>query len=117
MSAWMMVFQSPHCCSPQIKYSHHLPRISGMEREGDTYHQRSCRKQRRDSMVCGCYVPAPFSGPELLFSGCRKTLVKTGSETGWRTHATGLYPGTAIGVPPSRCGFLVTMKKYSFPST
>ena len=40
MSAWMAdFFNAPDCRSPQVKYSHHIPRISGVEREGDTYHR------------------------------------------------------------------------------
>ena len=49
MTAWMADFyHAPDCRSPQVKYSHHLPRISGMEREGDTHHRRPCGKQCRD---------------------------------------------------------------------
>ena len=38
----------------------------------------------------------PFSP---LFAGCHRTLVRIDSETGSPTHATGLFPGTAIGAP------------------
>lgn len=46
-----------------------------------------------------------------LFAGCRRMSVRIDSETGSPTHATGLFLGTAIGVPRSRCGSLTTLRK------
>ena len=37
-----------------------------MEREGHTHHRRPCKKQRRDSMVCGCWVRGSLNGLELF---------------------------------------------------
>jgi len=57
------------------------------------------------------------NSPELsfsiLFAGCRRMSVRIDSETGSPTHATGLFLGTAIGVPRSRCGSLTTLRKYA----
>jgi len=57
------------------------------------------------------------NSPELsfspLFAGCRRMSVRIDSETGSPTHATGLFLGTAIGVPRSHCGSLTTLRKYA----
>ena len=49
----------------------------------------------------------------LPHAGCPRTLVRIDSETGLRTHATGLSLGIVIGAPRSRCGSRTTLKKYS----
>jgi hypothetical protein len=53
-----------------------------------------------------------FSAPLLLFAGYHQTLVRIDSETGSPMHATGLFLVTVIGAPRSRCGSLMTLKKY-----
>jgi isoleucyl-tRNA synthetase len=47
-----------------------------------------------------------------LFAGYRPTSVRIDSETGSPMHATGLFLVTVIGAPRSRCGSLMTLKKY-----
>jgi hypothetical protein len=69
-------------------------------------------KNNSETRWCVTLKPPMVLNLFILLSGCHKTLVKTVSGLGWRMHATGLYPGIAIGVPPSRCGFLAIQKKY-----
>ena len=69
-------------------------------------------KNNSETRWCVTLKPQMVLNLFILLSGCRKTLVKTVSEIGWQMHATGLYPGIVIGVPPSPCGFLATRKKY-----
>jgi len=63
-------------------------------------------------LIHQCPNRPKFSAPLPHFAGYRQTLVRIGSETGSPMHATGLFLVTVIGAPRSRCGSLMTSKKY-----
>ena len=63
-------------------------------------------------LIHRCPSRPEFSAILPLFAGYRQTLVRIDSETGSPMHATGLFLVTVTGAPRSRCGSLMTLKKY-----